>query len=109
MNGRKPAHFRLFRVALCGATLFISTQTMAAAPAKPVTANEAAANRKRARVLFGQAEEAFSHDEFEKALSLFQQAQDAAFNDALDFNIAVCLERLGSVNEALQAYRRVQA
>jgi len=109
MNGRKPAHFRLFRVALCGATLFISTQTMAAAPAKPLTANAAAANRKRARVLFGQAEEAFSHDEFEKALSLFQQAQNAAFNDALDFNIAVCLERLGSVNEALQAYRRVQA
>jgi len=109
MNGRKSAHFRLFRVALCGATLLISTQTLAAATVNPVTAKDAAANRKRARVLFDQAEEAFSHDEFKKALSLFQQAQEAAFNEALDFNIAVCLERLDRVGEALQVYRRVQA
>lgn len=113
MKRRTTASFGLTVVAFCGALLLFSTPSFAAASAdsgafKQATSKEAAAKRSRARMLFSEAENAFSHDEFDKALGLFQKAQDTFFSESVNFNIAVCFERLNRVNEALDAYKKVQ-
>lgn len=61
-------------------------------------ANEAA------RRLFAQAEARFAAGEYEAALALFRQAMATAPHDALLFNLAVCLERLGRTSEARETY-----
>lgn len=57
-----------------------------------------------ARRLFAQAEAKFAAAEYEAALVLFRQAMAAQPHDALLFNMAVCLEKLGRTEDARQTY-----
>jgi tetratricopeptide (TPR) repeat protein len=57
-----------------------------------------------AREVFAQAERAFDENDYELALELFQRAQTLRPHDAVRFNVAVCLERLGRFREALAEY-----
>lgn len=65
------------------------------------TPTEDTASAKR---LFQQAEARFAAGAYEAALALFRQAMAAAPHDALLFNMAVCLERLGRAPEARETY-----
>lgn len=56
--------------------------------------------KRRAASAFAAAERAFADEDYPEALRLFRAAFDAAPNDAVRFNIAVCLERLGRFREA---------
>ena len=57
-----------------------------------------------AREAFQRGEEAFKAGAYEQALAAFRQAFAAVAHDAVRFNIAVCLERLGRFSEALEQY-----
>ena len=50
------------------------------------------------------AERAFAEADDERALALFRRAFELAPHDAVRFNIAVCLERLGRPAEAISEY-----
>lgn len=65
------------------------------------------ANREKASAVFNEAEAAFSDGAYDLALKKFEAAQALAFSPVVDFNIAVCLERLGRALEAAQQYQRV--
>jgi hypothetical protein len=57
-----------------------------------------------ARGAFLQAERAFQEQRYEEALSLFRLAFAKVPNDAVRFNVGVCLERLGRYAEARSEY-----
>ncbi len=58
----------------------------------------------QAREAFGRAEHAFAEHDYELALELFRRAQALRPHDAVRFNVAVCLERLGRFREAAGEY-----
>lgn len=95
--------------ALCVLLFCLPPVGAAAAQDKASTTTEDRAARAQARILFSAAEDSFARDDFGTALRLFQEAQSTSFNAAVNFNIAVCLERLGSSQDALAAYTEVQA
>jgi hypothetical protein len=64
----------------------------------------AQANVEDARTTFAQAEASFAEDDLPRALELFRRAFELVPNDAVRFNIAVCLERLGRFREATEEY-----
>lgn len=53
---------------------------------------------------FREGEAAFERQEYERALASFREAFRLAPHDAVRFNIAVCLERLGRIREAVTEY-----
>lgn len=53
---------------------------------------------------FGAGEEAFLEDDYEVALVHFRRAFELAPHDAVRFNVAVCLERLGRFRESAVEY-----
>ncbi len=57
-----------------------------------------------AREAFAAGETAFQQNDYELALRLFRRAFELAPNDAVRFNIAVCLERLARFREAAGEY-----
>jgi hypothetical protein len=57
-----------------------------------------------AREAFQRGEKAFKSGEYEQALAAFREAFAAVSHDAVRFNIAVCLERLGRFSEAAEQY-----
>jgi hypothetical protein len=79
----------------------------AAVPARALAAGApkaTAAEHREAREAFTQGEKAFSDGDYAGALTAFQHAFAAVPHDAVRFNIAVCLERLGRYREALEQY-----
>lgn len=67
-------------------------------------AAEPAAEAQAAR-LFDAGQARFREGRYEAALELFRQALGVVPHDAVWFNVAVCLERLGRPGEAYEAYR----
>ncbi|UJR83373.1 hypothetical protein [Sandaracinus amylolyticus] len=72
--------------------------------AMPALAQDDEARRAEAREAFRSGEAAFIEEDDARALTLFRRAFELAPHDAVRFNIAVCLERLGRPEEALQEY-----
>ncbi|AKF04107.1 tetratricopeptide repeat protein [Sandaracinus amylolyticus] len=72
--------------------------------AMPALAQDDEATRAAAREAFRAGEAAFIEEDDARALTLFRRAFELAPHDAVRFNIAVCLERLGRPEEALQEY-----
>jgi tetratricopeptide (TPR) repeat protein len=58
-----------------------------------------------ARVAFEAGRAAFAESRYEDALAAFERALELAPHDAVRFNIAVSLEHLGRIDEALEHYR----
>jgi hypothetical protein len=69
-----------------------------------VGASAFAADDPKARATFAAAERAFAQDDYPLALEQFRAAMALAPHDAVRFNIAVCLERLGRFRAALREY-----
>jgi hypothetical protein len=65
--------------------------------------------RAQAREAFAAAERAFEEHDYELALERFRRAQELHPHDAVRFNVAVCLERLGRFREALDEYAQAAA
>lgn len=65
--------------------------------------------RRRAAEAFRAAERAFADEDYPEALQLFRLALELAPDDAVRFNLAVCLERLGRFREAAAEYEAVAA
>jgi len=57
-----------------------------------------------ARAAFNQGERAFLEDDYGLALERFRRAMELEPHDAVRFNVAVCLERLGRFREAYLEY-----
>ena len=57
-----------------------------------------------ARAAFAEGERAFREDDYGLALERFRRAMELAPHDAVRFNVAVCLERLGRFREAHLEY-----
>ena len=74
-----------------------------------VEAQPAEDARARAATAFADAERAFGDEDYPEALRLFRAAFAAAPDDAVRFNIAVCLERLGRFREAGIEYEAAAA
>src|SRR5262245_61254015 len=80
--------------------------------AQPVAAQDAATQpapadervRRQAREAFTSGERAFEKGDYVAALAAFERAFALAPHDAVRFNLAVCLERLGRPSEALLQY-----
>jgi hypothetical protein len=88
-------------------TLGIGFCLLGAAPAwaAPPAVGEAKTSAQRtAREAFQHGEEAFKAGAYERALAAFREAFAAVAHDAVRFNIAVCLERLGRYKEAAEQY-----
>jgi hypothetical protein len=90
----------LFRHALVVA-LSVAASGSASAQAPAVAPDD---ERARASAAFHAAERAFVSDDYPEALRLFRAAFEAAPDDAVRFNLAVCLERLGRYREASVEY-----
>lgn len=79
-----------------------------AAPARAAPPGEGeearTAEQRAAREAFERGESAFKAGAYEAALSAFREAFAAVPHDAVRFNIAVCLERLGRYGEAAEQY-----
>lgn len=69
-----------------------------------IAAAQAPDTREAARAAFAAGRAAFAEDDVELALRQFQLAFELLPNDAVRFNIAVCLERLGRFREAALEY-----
>ncbi|MCC7541254.1 MAG: tetratricopeptide repeat protein, partial [Deltaproteobacteria bacterium] len=82
------------------AMLAMTASTATAQAQQPPTARE----RAQARTAFQRGERAFDEGRTEEALDDFRRAFRLAPHDAVRFNIAVCLERLGRFIEAAQEY-----
>jgi len=67
----------------------------------------AAAPPLQAKQEFARGDSAFAAGRYEEALVAFQQADALVPSDAVRFNIAVCLERLGRYDAAASDYARV--
>jgi hypothetical protein len=81
--------------------LLVAATARAAAPAD----GEAKTSEQRAaREAFERGERAFQAAQYEAALAAFREAFAAVAHDAVRFNIAVCLERLGRFGEAAEQY-----
>jgi hypothetical protein len=76
--------------------------TARAAP--PVDGEAKTSEQRAARDAFERGETAFKAAEYEVALAAFREAFSAMAHDAVRFNIAVCLERLGRYGEAAEQY-----
>jgi hypothetical protein len=78
----------------------------AAAPARgaPPEAEAKSAEQRAAREAFERGERAFASGSYEAALAAFREAFAQVAHDAVRFNIAVCLERLGRHAEAAEQY-----
>jgi hypothetical protein len=76
--------------------------TARAAP--PVDSEARTPEHRAARDAFDRGESAFKAAEYEAALAAFREAFSAMAHDAVRFNIAVCLERLGRYREAAEQY-----
>lgn len=61
-------------------------------------------NAEAAKVAFVAGERAFKDDDYALALEHFRRAMQLAPRDAVRFNLAVCLERLGRFREAYREY-----
>jgi hypothetical protein len=61
--------------------------------------------RVEAKAEFGQGQRAFEKKDYQAALRHFQRAFELHAHDAVRFNIAVCLEKLGRHREALLQYQ----
>jgi hypothetical protein len=61
-------------------------------------------SRDEARAEFQAGEQAFANDDYDLALRHFRRAYELAPNDAVRFNVAVCLERMGRFREAVAEY-----
>jgi tetratricopeptide (TPR) repeat protein len=85
------------------ALVFFAASSIAAAQAEPT-----AAARAEAQAEFQAGERAFSDDDYGLALERFRHAFELAPHDAVRFNIAVCLERLGRFREATLEYEAAQ-
>ena len=72
--------------------------------APPDTAEPKTAEQRAAREAFQRGESAFQAGSYEAALAAFREAFAAVAHDAVRFNIAVCLERLGRHAEAAEQY-----
>lgn len=72
--------------------------------ASPVLADEAAASS-----AFAAGEAAFAGGRNQEALAHFRRAFSLAPHDAVRFNVAVCLERLGRLREAVREYEAAAA
>jgi hypothetical protein len=73
-----------------------SSQAFAQAPSKDV--------QRQARASFDSGEKLFNQRNYEAALTEFQRAFELVAHDAVRFNIAVCLEKLGRFREAVAEY-----
>jgi hypothetical protein len=76
--------------------------TARAAP--PVDSEAKTSEQRAARDAFERGESAFKAAKYEVALAAFREAFSAVAHDAVRFNIAVCLERLGRYGEAAEQY-----
>ncbi len=87
---------------------FFAWLLMASLSAVALTAHAqekpSAAVQREASRAFDEGERAFAKKEYEDALQKFQRAFELVAHDAVRFNIAVCLERLGRYREAVQQY-----
>lgn len=72
-------------------------------------AEPASSDVELARGAFKQAELAFANAHYEDALALFRLAFSKVPNDAVRFNVGVCLERLGRPAEARSEYEAAAA
>ena len=72
--------------------------------AEPREADAKPAEQRAAREAFARGEQAFKNGEYSAALEAFREAFTAVPHDAVRFNIAVCLERLGRYQEAAEQY-----
>jgi hypothetical protein len=62
-------------------------------------------DERSARQAFSDGERAFADDDYELALGRFRRAMELAPHDAVRFNVAVCLERLGRFRDAYLEYQ----
>jgi tetratricopeptide (TPR) repeat protein len=60
--------------------------------------------RREAAEAFKQGQTAFEQGEFDAALAHFERALEVGRHDAVRFNVAVCLERLGLYDQAVAQY-----
>jgi hypothetical protein len=81
---------------------------LAAAPARAQTAEPAAdeANREQARELFRQGRELYQRGRHEQALEILTQAWELYPSWAVSNGLALCVEKLGRMDEALRLYQR---
>lgn len=77
---------------------------MPARAAPPEAGEPKSAEQRAARQAFERGESAFKAGSYERALAAFRQAFAQVAHDAVRFNIAVCLERLGRYAEATEQY-----
>lgn len=73
-----------------------SSHAHAQAPSKAV--------QRQARASFDQGEKLFNQQSYEAALAEFRHAFELVAHDAVRFNVAVCLEKLGRHREAVEEY-----
>ncbi len=77
---------------------------LGAVPARAAPPEPKSAQQQAAREAFERGESAFKAGSYETALAAFREAFAAVAHDAVRFNIAVCLERLGRYAEAAEQY-----
>ncbi len=84
----------------------LAVALLAASPPPALTAQltPTAADATGARTEFEAGERAFREDDYALALTHFRRAMQLAPRDAVRFNLAVCLERLGRFREAQREY-----
>jgi tetratricopeptide (TPR) repeat protein len=87
----------------------VSIASAASAPAGARADDEPAAERSEAQLAFAAGEAAFAEDDYAVALEHFRRAFALAPHDAVRFNVAVCLERLGRFREATAEYDAASA
>ena len=100
-GGRTPLKMRL-RPTL--AALLVCAALPATSAAQGVPPSEASDDKKEASAAFAAGERAFEQTDYAAALGYFEKAFALAAHDAIRFNMAVCLERLGRYREALAQY-----
>lgn len=88
----------LFKMVRCGLVLGLVLGGTAFAQRR---SNE---NAEAAKAAFVAGERAFKDDDYALALEHFRRAMQLAPRDAVRFNLAVCLERLGRFREAYREY-----
>lgn len=91
---------------LVGATLWVSSPTLAAAASSPAVS---AATKDKAKKLYGEGQAAYQQGDFAAALALFQQAYDTFPAPALLFNIAQCHRKMSNAAAALETLEKYKA